>query len=118
MNKWIAVGFFTILACHMGHAIQCYTCGYGTCLLPSKTSCGLLEVCLTETIKTGPATLDKKSCSSPDNCLKSSETTYAGIKVTTTPSCCYTDLCNSASIPSASILTAIAIFLSLWVARL
>ncbi|XP_056394836.1 prostate stem cell antigen-like [Hyla sarda] len=118
MNKWIALTFFTILACHWGDALECYTCGYGACSFPSKTTCAGLEVCLTETIQTGEAYLKKKSCSSPTNCLEGSETTYLGVKVTTTPSCCYTDLCNSASIPSASILTVIAIFMSLWVARL
>ncbi|CAJ0965953.1 unnamed protein product [Ranitomeya imitator] len=118
MNKWIAVAFFTILACHLGNALECYTCDYGTCAIPSKSKCDLLDVCLTETMKSGSLSLKKKSCSSPTNCLKDSETTYAGVKVTTTPSCCYSHLCNSATIPSASILTAISILISLWVARL
>ncbi|KAM4019580.1 prostate stem cell antigen-like [Anomaloglossus baeobatrachus] len=119
MKTWITVAFFTLLACHLGNALECYTCDYGTCILPPKTTpCEPLEVCLTETMKTGPLSLQKKSCSSPTNCFQDSQTTYAGVKVTTSPSCCYTQLCNSAAIPSASILTAIAILISLWVVRL
>ncbi|XP_075690597.1 lymphocyte antigen 6 complex locus protein G6d-like [Rhinoderma darwinii] len=118
MNKWIAVAFFTILACHLGNALECYTCDFALCAFPSKTSCGALEVCMTEKIQTAQISLNKKSCSAPTKCGQGSETTYAGIKFTTTPSCCFTDLCNSAAIPSASILTTIAVFISLWVARL
>ncbi|XP_075115509.1 ly-6/neurotoxin-like protein 1 [Leptodactylus fuscus] len=119
MNKWIVLTFFTILTCHLGGAIKCYTCDYGTCSGSYKTTlCGTLEICMTERMTSGPFSLQKKSCSPRTNCVQDSETTYEGIKVTTTPSCCFTDLCNSAGVPSASILTAIAMVISLWMATL
>ncbi|KAG8552826.1 hypothetical protein GDO81_003095 [Engystomops pustulosus] len=118
MNKWITAAVLTVLACHIGNALECYVCDYGTCSFPTKKPCGALEVCLTEQMTTGPFSLKKKSCSLPTNCLGDSEMTYGGIKVTTTPSCCPTHLCNSAAIPSASLLTTIAILISLWMARL
>lgn len=118
MNKWIAVTFFTVLACNLGIALECYKCDFGTCTFPSKATCGALEVCLTETAKTGPISMKQKSCSAPTNCMGESQKTYAGVTVTTTPACCTSDLCNSAAIPSASFLSVIAIFVSIWVARL
>ncbi|XP_063791811.1 lymphocyte antigen 6B-like [Pseudophryne corroboree] len=117
MNK-IAITLLALLTFHLGHAMNCYTCGYGTCLTPSTTSCGLLEVCLTQTITVASLPVKKKSCSSPSKCVGSTQTTYLGITVTETPSCCFTDLCNSAAMPSVSIVTGIAVLLSLWVARL
>ncbi|KAM3911789.1 prostate stem cell antigen-like [Leptodactylus fuscus] len=119
MNKWIAVTFFTILTCHLGGALRCYVCDYGTCTFPPKNvTCKENEVCMTEKANTGKLYLKKKSCSLLTNCDQDSEITYIGIKVTTTPSCCFTDLCNSAGVPSVSILTAIAIVISLWMATL
>ncbi|XP_063791810.1 prostate stem cell antigen-like [Pseudophryne corroboree] len=118
MNKWIAIALIALLACQLGDAVKCYTCPYTTCLTPSTTNCGAMEVCLTKTIVVGQLPIKQKSCSSPDKCVGSSETTYVGIKVTETPSCCSTDLCNSAAMPSVSIVTGIAVLLSLWVARL
>ncbi|MEE6520262.1 hypothetical protein FKM82_018101, partial [Ascaphus truei] len=102
-----------------GHTLDCYTCDFGTCLFPSKTSCGLLEVCGTETSTTaGFLNFKKKSCVSPLNCLSESSTTYAGVTVKTSASCCLTDLCNSAAIPAVSLVTGIATLLALWLAKL
>nr|DBA20544.1 TPA: hypothetical protein GDO54_017309 [Pyxicephalus adspersus] len=118
MNKWIVICFFGLLACHLGGAMECYTCGFGTCTFPQTKTCGLLEVCLTETASVGSLYLKKKSCAAPTQCLQESEETYTGIKVKTTPECCATDLCNSAVTTSASLASFIAILVSLWVARL
>ncbi|KAM5146954.1 prostate stem cell antigen-like [Mantella aurantiaca] len=118
MNKWIAICFFALLACHLGDALECYSCSFGTCILPQKKTCALLEVCKTETARTGDLYLKKKSCSAPTQCEGETEDSYLGVKVKTKPDCCFTDLCNSAVTTSASFATAIAVLVSLWVAKL
>ncbi|CAI9597996.1 unnamed protein product [Staurois parvus] len=119
MNKWIVICFFALQACHLGGALDCYTCPFGTCFAPTKKTCELLQVCKTETARTGDLYLKKKSCSALTQCVGESEETYMNtIKVKTTSECCITDLCNSAVTTSASFATAIAVLMSMWVARL
>ncbi|MEE6511175.1 hypothetical protein FKM82_017653 [Ascaphus truei] len=118
MAKCLMVVVF-LLSCHIGHTLDCYKCDFGTCLFPSKTSCGLLEVCATETATAaGFLNFKKKSCMNSPNCLSESSTTYVGVTVKTSASCCLTDLCNSAAIPRMSLVTGIAALLALWVAKL
>ncbi|XP_056396047.1 sperm acrosome membrane-associated protein 4 [Hyla sarda] len=107
-----------LLSCHIGHTLDCYQCDYGTCLFPSKTSCGLLQVCGTETANSGYLNLKQKGCLSPTDCLSDSSVTYLGVTVATTRSCCLTSLCNSAAAPKVSVLTGIATMLALAVAKI
>ncbi|KAM5146439.1 uncharacterized protein ACMZJ9_013649 [Mantella aurantiaca] len=99
-----------LLSCHIGHAINCYSCEYGLCLTPSTDSCSFGQVCGTETAKdnAGFLNLKKKGCTSLTDCLGESSVTYLGYTVTTTRSCCITNLCNSAVSPKVSIVTGVA----------
>ncbi|KAG9470774.1 sperm acrosome membrane-associated protein 4 [Eleutherodactylus coqui] len=114
----ILIASLLLLSCHIGQALECYSCDYGTCLLPSKTSCGLLQVCGTETATTSNIGLKKKGCLNPTDCLTDSSVTYLGLTVTTTRSCCLTNLCNSATAPKVSVITGLATILALVVAKL
>ncbi|KAM9324933.1 uncharacterized protein PAF06_001040 [Gastrophryne carolinensis] len=118
MNKWIAIGFFALLTCQLGVALECYTCDFGTCTFPSTKACSLLEVCLTEKASYGKMEIQKKSCASPSQCIGEREDTYMGFKVTKKPTCCITELCNSAVKASTSVATSIAALLSLCIAWL
>ncbi|KAM4696437.1 uncharacterized protein WCC33_015198 [Rhinophrynus dorsalis] len=114
----MAIVFLLLLSCQIGHALECYKCEYGTCLLPAKTTCGLLEICVTETAKVGYVNLKKRGCTSPANCLTDSTVTYAGIAVTTSPSCCLTDLCNSAAKSRVSVFTCLSALMAFVLAKL
>uniref|UniRef100_A0A8C5QXN3 UPAR/Ly6 domain-containing protein n=1 Tax=Leptobrachium leishanense TaxID=445787 RepID=A0A8C5QXN3_9ANUR len=97
-----------------GQALECYECGYAGCLFPSKKTCGFLESCVT--YKT--VTTIKKGCINPTQCLSESSETYMGITKKTTPSCCITNLCNSAAMPRVSAITGIALLVTLWLSKL
>ncbi|XP_069798813.1 sperm acrosome membrane-associated protein 4 isoform X3 [Dendropsophus ebraccatus] len=107
-----------LLSCHIGHTLDCYSCDYGTCLIPSKTSCGLLQLCGTETAKAGYLDLKRKGCLNPGDCLTDSSVTYLGMTVTTTRSCCLTSLCNSAAAPKVSVISGIAAIVALVLAKM
>ncbi|XP_053329017.1 lymphocyte antigen 6 complex locus protein G6d-like [Spea bombifrons] len=114
-----AVFLFLLVSCQIGHTLDCYSCDYGTCLIPIKTSCGTLEVCVTETAKVaGFINFKRKGCMNPLSCLTDSSVTFAGATLTTSPSCCFSNLCNSAVASSASVISVIAATTVLWVARL
>ncbi|KAM9326392.1 uncharacterized protein PAF06_002590 [Gastrophryne carolinensis] len=102
-----------LLGCHIGQALECYSCDFGTCLLPSKKTCGLTEVCNTQTAKAGYLNLKKRSCISPLQCVSESTVTYLGVDVKTTNNCCITNLCNSSAAPKVSVITGIAAVLAL-----
>lgn len=116
--KGLLIASVLLLSCHIGHTLDCYSCDYGTCLFPSKTSCGFLQICGTETAKAGYLNMKQKGCVNPTDCLTDSSVSYLGVTVTTTRSCCITDLCNSAAAPKVSVLTGIATMLALLLARL
>ncbi|XP_077316358.1 lymphocyte antigen 6B-like [Lithobates pipiens] len=119
MNKWIVISFFALLACQLGGALDCYTCPFGLCSVPSKSTCDLLQVCKTETASLGALYLKKKTCSSLTQCTGESEETYMNsVKVKTKAECCITDLCNSAATTSASFATVIAVLVTSWATRL
>ncbi|XP_063791812.1 sperm acrosome membrane-associated protein 4 [Pseudophryne corroboree] len=107
-----------LLSSHIGHAMECYSCDYGICLFPTKETCGLLQICGTETAKTGNLNLRKKGCLGPTECLTESSVTYMGVTVTTTRSCCVTNLCNSAVTPKVSFITGIAAMLAVLLPKL
>uniref|UniRef100_A0A8C5QX63 UPAR/Ly6 domain-containing protein n=1 Tax=Leptobrachium leishanense TaxID=445787 RepID=A0A8C5QX63_9ANUR len=94
-----------------GHALECYSCEYGTCMVQLKENCGILEVCATETAKV------KKGCMNPLNCLTDSSVTFAGATMTSSPSCCYSSLCNAAAVPKVSVMSGMAAMFALWVSR-
>lgn len=106
----VAMVLLVLLGCHLGHAIDCYSCDYGVCILPSKESCSFGQVCGTETAKdnSGLLNLKKKGCTSLTDCLTESSVSYLGYQVTTKRSCCVTSLCNSAATPKVSIVTGVA----------
>ncbi|XP_044124356.1 sperm acrosome membrane-associated protein 4 [Bufo gargarizans] len=116
--KGFLIASLLLLSCHIGHTLDCYSCDYGTCLIPSKLSCGVLQICGTDTAKAGYIGMKKKACVYPTECLTESSVSYLGVTVTTTRSCCFTDLCNSATAPKVSVLTGIAAILSLVLAKL
>ncbi|CAH2314367.1 Hypothetical predicted protein [Pelobates cultripes] len=118
MKTFMTVLIFVILSSHLGHSLECYQCDYGTCLVPSKTTCGLLESCVTYTSTAAGVSLKKKGCVSPTQCFTESSETYLGLTVKTTPSCCITNLCNSAITPRLSAVTGIAVLVSLWLVKL
>ncbi|KAM3910715.1 lymphocyte antigen 6 complex locus protein G6d [Leptodactylus fuscus] len=111
------VASLLLLGCHIGHAMECYSCDYGTCLFPMKTSCSPLQVCGTATAKTGNIGLKQKGCLNAIECLTESSVTYIGMTITTTRSCCITNLCNSAAAPKVSVITGIATMLALVLAK-
>ncbi|XP_040179448.1 lymphocyte antigen 6 complex locus protein G6d-like [Rana temporaria] len=108
-----------LLGCHLGHAIDCYSCVYGVCILPPKESCSFGQVCGTETAKdnAGLLNLKKKGCISLTDCLSESSVSYLGYTVTTKRSCCLTSLCNSAATPKVSIVTGVAGMIALLLAK-
>ncbi|XP_053328884.1 sperm acrosome membrane-associated protein 4-like [Spea bombifrons] len=117
MKMLLTACFIVLLSCQIGQALDCYKCEYGTCLTPTKMTCGTLETCVTYTAQTGGLSLKKKGCTSPTNCMTGTSETYMGITVTTSPSCCITNLCNSAFTPRVSAVTGLAVLLSLWMAK-
>ncbi|XP_053545139.1 lymphocyte antigen 6 complex locus protein G6d-like [Bombina bombina] len=118
MNSFFIV-LCVLLSCHIGHALQCYSCDYGACLFPSKITCGALEVCATLTSSlTDFLSFKNKGCLNPVNCLSEVSETYLGVTVTTKPSCCFTNLCNSAVTPGVSIITGTAAVVALWLVHL
>ncbi|KAM4019254.1 LOW QUALITY PROTEIN: sperm acrosome membrane-associated protein 4-like [Anomaloglossus baeobatrachus] len=98
-------------------ALVCYSCDYGTCLI-LKTTCGFIQFCGTETAKAGYIGMKKKGCIDPTDCLTESSVSYMGITVTTTRSCCFTELCNSAAAPKVSMITGVAVLLALAFAKM
>nr|DBA20543.1 TPA: hypothetical protein GDO54_017308 [Pyxicephalus adspersus] len=109
-----------LLSCHIGHTLDCYSCDYGICIAPSKESCSFGQVCATETAKdnTGFLNLKKKGCTSLTDCLSESSVTYLGYTVTTTRSCCITNLCNSAVTPKVSVVTGVAAIVAFLLTKL
>uniref|UniRef100_A0A8C5QZ58 UPAR/Ly6 domain-containing protein n=1 Tax=Leptobrachium leishanense TaxID=445787 RepID=A0A8C5QZ58_9ANUR len=99
-------------------ALQCYECDYAGCLFPSKKTCGLLESCVTYKATFGVISVSKKGCINPTQCWLETSETYLGITAKTTPSCCITDLCNSAAMPRVSAITGIALLVTLWLSKL
>ncbi|KAM4642668.1 uncharacterized protein O3C94_016970 [Discoglossus pictus] len=118
MKTLITSLLIVLLACQMGHTLDCYTCEYGICLIPIKTSCGLLEVCVTETSGSEYINLKRKGCISPFYCLKESSQSYAGITVTTTATCCITNLCNSAASSKMSLVTCLSALAAILLAKM
>ncbi|XP_069798811.1 sperm acrosome membrane-associated protein 4 isoform X1 [Dendropsophus ebraccatus] len=115
----VSYGLVIIISfCLFCHTLDCYSCDYGTCLIPSKTSCGLLQLCGTETAKAGYLDLKRKGCLNPGDCLTDSSVTYLGMTVTTTRSCCLTSLCNSAAAPKVSVISGIAAIVALVLAKM
>ncbi|XP_063289322.1 lymphocyte antigen 6 complex locus protein G6d-like [Pelobates fuscus] len=118
-NNIIAVFLALLLSCQIGHTLDCYTCEYGICLLPIKKTCGTFEVCVTETSKLGGVVnMKSKGCMNPFNCMTDSSVSIGGITMTTSPSCCFSSLCNAAVTPRVSIISAMAAILSLWICRM
>ncbi|XP_069602598.1 sperm acrosome membrane-associated protein 4-like isoform X1 [Ranitomeya imitator] len=113
----IIAGLLLLSCCHIGQALDCYSCDYGTCLFPSKTTCSFLQSCGTETAKAGYVGLKKKGCINLTDCMSESSVTYLGLTVTTTRSCCITNLCNTAAVPKVSAITGIAAILALVLAK-
>uniref|UniRef100_A0A8C5QXT3 UPAR/Ly6 domain-containing protein n=1 Tax=Leptobrachium leishanense TaxID=445787 RepID=A0A8C5QXT3_9ANUR len=69
-------------------------------------------------LTTSELPLEKKGCINPAQCSLESNETYLGMTVKSTPSCCITDLCNSAAMPRVSAITGIALLVTLWLSKL
>ncbi|XP_063287499.1 sperm acrosome membrane-associated protein 4-like [Pelobates fuscus] len=118
MKILMTVLIFLILSSQLVHSLECYQCDYGTCLVPSTKTCGFLESCVTYTSTAVGIPMKKKGCVNPLQCFAEASFTYLGATVTSTPSCCITNLCNSAVTPRLSAVTGIAVLVSLWLAKL
>ncbi|XP_063289320.1 sperm acrosome membrane-associated protein 4 [Pelobates fuscus] len=118
MKTLITGLFFVLLSFHLAHSLECYQCDYGTCLIKSKVNCGPLESCVTYSATVAGITLRKRGCATPTQCITESSETYTGVTVKTTPSCCISELCNSAITPRLSAVTGIAVLVALWFAKL
>ncbi|OCT67908.1 lymphocyte antigen 6 complex locus protein G6d-like [Xenopus laevis] len=114
----IAVFFFLLLSFEQGYTLQCHSCAYGTCKIATiKKTCGITEQCGTMTVHIGQLPSTRKDCIESSNCFKNTSDTYAGVTVTVNPSCCSTDLCNSAVTQSLAVVTGIAALVALWLAK-
>ncbi|KAM4641232.1 uncharacterized protein O3C94_015612 [Discoglossus pictus] len=113
MSVLISLG--ALLISHIDQVLICYSCDYGTCHIPSKTICSGLEVCVTETSGLNDfLSLKKKGCMDPFKCFSDSSITFLGVTVTTKPSCCITNLCNSATMPRVSLITVVCAVVAVW----
>ncbi|KAM4640601.1 uncharacterized protein O3C94_015207 [Discoglossus pictus] len=117
--RTVLLALGVLLICDIGHTLECYSCDYGTCLFPSKITCSGVEVCVTEKSSvTEYLSLKKKGCMDPVKCLSDSSVTYVGVTVTTKPSCCITNLCNSATMPRVSLITAVCAVVAIWLVKM
>ncbi|XP_053545140.1 lymphocyte antigen 6 complex locus protein G6d [Bombina bombina] len=118
MKTILIAAFAVLMNCQIGSALECYSCDYGTCLFPTTTTCGLLEVCATQTSGSDFLNLKKRGCINPLNCMKEYTESYGGVSVKTTASCCITNLCNSAVSPRMTLYTLILPLVALWLAKM
>ncbi|XP_040179444.1 lymphocyte antigen 6G-like [Rana temporaria] len=104
-----------LLSCQAGSALECYQCG-GDCKSKTTLTCPIEGMrCLSVTVKAGNAEQKVKSCTLSPICDQ--DYSVPGGSVSVKPTCCDTDLCNSAfkhvmSLGTAVLLALVSLYLS------
>ncbi|XP_020361338.1 ly-6/neurotoxin-like protein 1 [Oncorhynchus kisutch] len=97
---------------------QCSVGIFGTCFFPKNMVCDNSTLnCFTGEAKfnsTGFLTLHTRGCLDSDLCGKTITATIFSAGVTSSSSCCQTDLCNGASSVQVSVTVALSAALMAW----
>ncbi|KAM9420208.1 uncharacterized protein ACWYII_022873 [Salvelinus alpinus] len=97
---------------------QCSVGIFGTCFLPTNMVCDNSTLnCFTGEANfnaTGALKLHTRGCLDTDLCGKTFTATIIGAGITSSFSCCQTDLCNGASSVQVSVTVALSAALMAW----
>ncbi|KAJ1134419.1 hypothetical protein NDU88_000871 [Pleurodeles waltl] len=123
MASWQLVALVAALSVCLGEGLQCYKCdGVCTSLIRQNVTCTEGQLCGIEKHQehhtgniisiTKELCLNKSLCNTAEN--RTTGLSSAPIRYTVNYSCCSTDLCNSGSMATFTMLTGIFALVAMW----